>query len=243
MTPRLFRALSLASAGVLLVVVVPSNALIGLPELLNGILLAFGMLSLGCFMLARRGVFLYRTFFVILLATLDLAWFVTAGGQGSVNMWLYTGAVSAVVFFRGRRLVIAFGAFLANGCGLYFVEYRWPHLVIPYPDEWVRLLDLVSGLVFSSGTCAVVVWVVLDSYRRERRHLSETVAELERKGAEVHALRGMLPVCAWCKKVRTDTGLWTQVERYLATLPDVQLTHALCPDCQTQHFPDVPTEP
>ncbi len=53
----------------------------------------------------------------------------------------------------------------------------------------------------------------------------------------------MLPVCAWCKKVRDDKGLWTQVERYLASLPDVQLTHALCPDCQARHFPDIPLEP
>jgi len=243
MTARLFRGVTLAGAIMFLAVVVPINVAIRLPCALNATLFAFGALALALHLLARRGVFLYRFFYGALLVTVDLAWFVTAGGSGSVNMWLSTGAVAAVLFFRGRRRIGALAIFFVNGTALYLVEQAWPEMVVPYTDSSERLLDLVTGFVFASTTCTMVVWIVLDAYHRERRRLTETVAELERKAAEVHTLRGMLPVCAWCKKVRTDTGLWTQVERYLASLPDVQLTHALCPDCQTKHFPDVPVEP
>ena len=58
-----------------------------------------------------------------------------------------------------------------------------------------------------------------------------TKEDPKRKAVEVHTLRGMLPVCAWCKKVRTDSGLWTEAARYLESHPDVRITHGLCPSC------------
>lgn len=168
MTARLFRGVSLASSIMLLGVVLPINLLMGLPWQLDVTLFGFGAVSLGFHVLARRGIYLYRSFHAGLLITLDLGWLVTAGSSGSVNMWLYTGAVAAVLFFRGRTRVAALALSFANGCVLYLVEQRWPELVRPYADRTERLLDLVTGFVFASATCAMVVWIVLDAYHRER---------------------------------------------------------------------------
>lgn len=49
--------------------------------------------------------------------------------------------------------------------------------------------------------------------------------------ARVRELSRMLPICAWCKKIRDDSGYWQQLERYLATHAGAEFTHALCPDC------------
>lgn len=47
----------------------------------------------------------------------------------------------------------------------------------------------------------------------------------------VKTLRGMLPICAWCKKVRDDQGYWTQVESYISRHSEAEFTHGICPAC------------
>jgi CheY-like chemotaxis protein len=61
--------------------------------------------------------------------------------------------------------------------------------------------------------------------------LAARVADLERALAEVKQLRGTLPICAWCKKIRDDANYWRQVEDYLARHTDAGFTHGICPDC------------
>jgi GAF domain-containing protein len=53
----------------------------------------------------------------------------------------------------------------------------------------------------------------------------------------VKTLEGLLPLCAWCKKVRDDTGYWNKLEAYLTSRTDVQLTHGICPDCLQKMWP------
>ena len=44
-------------------------------------------------------------------------------------------------------------------------------------------------------------------------------------------LRGLLPICAWCKKIRDDQGYWTQVESYITSHSSAEFTHCICPAC------------
>jgi tetratricopeptide (TPR) repeat protein len=47
----------------------------------------------------------------------------------------------------------------------------------------------------------------------------------------VNVLKGLLPICAWCKKIRDDNGYWTQVESYVSTHSGAEFTHSICPSC------------
>ena len=49
----------------------------------------------------------------------------------------------------------------------------------------------------------------------------------------MQALKGMLPICAWCKKIREDNGYWTQVESYISSHSAAEFTHCICPSCAT----------
>ena len=62
--------------------------------------------------------------------------------------------------------------------------------------------------------------------------------ELKKKQDEkVKTLSGLLPICAWCKKIRDDKGYWTKVEEYIAEHSNADFTHGICPDCRAAHFP------
>jgi len=62
------------------------------------------------------------------------------------------------------------------------------------------------------------------------------VAELRAALDEIKALRGILPICAHCKKIRNDAGSWDQLEQYLCRRADVQFSHGICPDCLERHY-------
>src|SRR2546422_251030 len=61
--------------------------------------------------------------------------------------------------------------------------------------------------------------------------LTDRVAELEEALARVRQLRGLLPICSYCKKVRDDRNYWQQVEQYVSMHADVKFSHGICPDC------------
>ena len=47
----------------------------------------------------------------------------------------------------------------------------------------------------------------------------------------VKELEGLLPVCAWCKKVRNDEGYWQELEAYLQPRTKAAFSHGICPEC------------
>ncbi|MEO6098620.1 MAG: PAS domain-containing protein [Fibrobacteria bacterium] len=57
------------------------------------------------------------------------------------------------------------------------------------------------------------------------------IAELKAALREIKTLTGLLPICAWCKKVRDDKGYWNQIEEYLSKHSAVTFSHGICDDC------------
>jgi GAF domain-containing protein len=60
-----------------------------------------------------------------------------------------------------------------------------------------------------------------------RRVSAQLAAALER----VKTLQGLVPICAWCKRIRDDEGYWRQLEGYLHAQTGADFTHGICPDC------------
>lgn len=61
--------------------------------------------------------------------------------------------------------------------------------------------------------------------------LADRIRELEEAQAHVKQLRGIIPICSYCKKVRNDQNFWQQVERYIGEHSDALFSHGICPDC------------
>lgn len=73
-----------------------------------------------------------------------------------------------------------------------------------------------------------------------REELTVTIGELEKARHELKSLTGLLPMCAWCKKIRDDAGYWQQLEGYLQSHADVEFSHSMCPDCTERMQADMP---
>lgn len=63
--------------------------------------------------------------------------------------------------------------------------------------------------------------------------------ELQKALSDIKKLRGILPICASCKKIRNDEGYWDQVEIYISEHSEAEFSHGLCPDCIKKLYPDL----
>lgn len=97
---------------------------------------------------------------------------------------------------------------------------------------WGRVT--VDRIADSTGRMLFVL-VILDDISERRRAAEERegmISELQEALATVKTLRGLIPICAWCKKVRDDQGYWSQVEVYVRDRSEAEFSHGICPDCK-----------
>jgi len=71
-----------------------------------------------------------------------------------------------------------------------------------------------------------------EALQQERDKLQKTLSE-------VKTLRGFLPICAHCKKIRDDKGYWNQIESYIRDRSDAEFSHGICPECAKKLYPDM----
>jgi phosphoserine phosphatase RsbU/P len=72
-----------------------------------------------------------------------------------------------------------------------------------------------------------------------RLMLAEKVRELSQALEQIKTLRGIVPICANCKKIRDDAGYWQQVEVYVHTHTEAEFSHGICPECMRKLYPEV----
>lgn len=95
--------------------------------------------------------------------------------------------------------------------------YRWIF------DRGVPCLDSEGNFIGYIGSCIDVT---------ERIEAQDTLKKVQE--AEIKQLRGFLPICSYCKKIRNDKNYWEQVEIYISDHSDAVFTHSICPECATK---------
>ena len=69
-----------------------------------------------------------------------------------------------------------------------------------------------------------------------QQQLADRILALEDSLAHVQQLQGLIPICAWCRQVRSDGNFWEKVESYLGKRSGLQFTHAICPSCKDKQI-------
>lgn len=72
----------------------------------------------------------------------------------------------------------------------------------------------------------------IDARKMREKELAEALAQIKE-------LKGLLPICAACKKIRNDEGAWQQLETYISEHSAADFTHSICPECCRSLYPDV----
>ena len=94
---------------------------------------------------------------------------------------------------------------------------------------WSLSFALFNGIIgFYYGTI-----------KAEKLAREELIMHLQKALVEVKTLSGMLPICAWCKKIRNDEGYWQKIESYMKSHLDLDFTHGICNDCAKKEYPEL----
>jgi YesN/AraC family two-component response regulator len=82
---------------------------------------------------------------------------------------------------------------------------------------------------------------IIEYRRAHKKYLAEReqlITELQTALAEIKTLRGVLPICSYCKKIRDEKGAWTQLEWYIKEHSNAEFSHGLCQECAVKMYPN-----
>ena len=146
-------------------------------------------------------------------------------GQGAVGVTLLNSASNFLQFFQKRRaLRISIAAFIillmAN---LDALVGAVNHPEVPYFDKEHLIVGAATAIV------TVIFFGILAVY----------LGSLERALRDIKTLKGLLPICSSCNKIRTPDDNWHIIEKYIAERTDATFTHGLCPECARRLYGDI----
>ena len=99
-------------------------------------------------------------------------------------------------------------------------------------------VEVSAGLLEFGGHRFILAF---DRDITERRQIADgrekLIRELREALENIKTLKGLLPICASCKKIRDDKGYWNQIETYVATHSEAEFSHGLCPTCAEKLYP------
>lgn len=154
-------------------------------------------------------------------------------------LWPFIRPSASPLFFLAIMVASVYGGILAGLIATLLAGFATAYLFMtPQFSIAIDPGDIFRLLVF--GAVALLTNSIAAQRNRTEQEQRRLVEELRTANARIRTLSDMLPVCPDCKRVRvgdSDTG-WKTVESYLAETPELQMTHALCPDCSARHFPE-----
>jgi response regulator RpfG family c-di-GMP phosphodiesterase len=102
---------------------------------------------------------------------------------------------------------------------------------ITKPVNSIELLARVSS--------ALALKKEMDCRKAREGELRRSNDELQKALRDVKVLRGLIPICASCKKIRNDAGFWQQLEEYIGEHSEAEFSHGICQPCVKKLYPGV----
>ena len=86
---------------------------------------------------------------------------------------------------------------------------------------------------------AVIIFKDITERKQVEEERERLIAEIEAALSQVRQLEGIIPICAYCKKIRDDQDIWHRVEKYITVHPGAQFSHGICPTCFAEEMKNI----
>ena len=138
-------------------------------------------------------------------------------------------------------IAMVFGVILAYRIQFFEVFYEWSRA----HEEW-QIDEIFAAFII------LTIGLSIFSFRRWREQVREhselrrlmvekerMIVELREATEKIKILKGFLPICSHCKKIRNDEGYWQQLEKYISEHSEAQFSHGICPTCAKEHYSEL----
>lgn len=102
----------------------------------------------------------------------------------------------------------------------------------------VPILKTVQTAVIGNEDVYIESFTDITALKNVEAEKERIISELQEALEKIKVMRGLLPICSCCKKIRDDSGYWSQVEEYIHEHSDVQFSHSICPNCSEKLYGD-----
>jgi hypothetical protein len=119
-----------------------------------------------------------------------------------------------------------------QNCGILIVER------VQFVEKLHHYLNLGLHIVNVFG----LTMDTISQYERveeSEQQLQIDKQKLEKALQDIKTLRGLIPICSYCKSIRDDSGFWNQLEKYIINNSEAELSHGICPDCAEKICPEL----
>jgi hypothetical protein len=125
-------------------------------------------------------------------------------------------------------------------------EFYYPEILCKYDSKVQDYIDVGISLPLCLAITGLTVYLIFNEYIKERvsnkKLLKQAITDkeiIEKSLEEIRTLRGIIPICSHCRKIKDTCGSWKAIEDYLYEHSDAQLSHGICPECLQQLYPDM----
>jgi hypothetical protein len=136
----------------------------------------------------------------------------------------YTIPIALIALRWDRKA--ALGMSILSGIVWVMLDSRYFDTFSPWPDLWNIAMRVGVFVLFA---------LVLSRVKRDIMNEMQLNGDLQAALDEVKKLSGLLPICAWCKRIRDENGNWEPVETYITVHSEADFTHGICPDCAKKY--------
>lgn len=107
------------------------------------------------------------------------------------------------------------------------------YMLVVGPNRMKRVWFYRNLVIYEEGIPPYVIGHAMDvtEQKKTERELQMALSELKKAMAEVRTLKGLLPICAWCKKIRTERGEWIDLESFITAHSEANFSHGVCSEC------------
>lgn len=118
--------------------------------------------------------------------------------------------------------------------------FKLVYRIITESKELKWVWEQGRGIYSSNGELRFLEGFVADISEQKKTEVEREslIKKLQDAAKEIKVLRGILPICASCKKIRDDRGYWNQIEAYISHHSEAEFSHGICPDCAQELYPD-----
>jgi hypothetical protein len=212
-------------------------------RLVYAVHLGFLAIIVGAWLLRKRLSFQVRALIaIVLMNTAAIAGVATFGLLGSAWWWMFNAALllSLLWSLRAGLIHALLAVAVVVATGLAFIQ-GWlsldfdANVYVQQYSSWLTMLlgpVLLTVFIFwAIGTYQEATIELLREVDRRRQQREELILELQKALDEIKTLKGLVPICAHCRKIRDDKGYWESVESFMRRHTEAEFTHSLCPPC------------
>jgi hypothetical protein len=207
------------------------------------IYISFNCILCGTALFRRRIPVQYKAGIMVLLSLITgIIGFYALGILAGGVFYLAIAAVIIAIFYQARIVVIfivlaiLFVSLVAAGFLNNILNLKLSaEILLSSAAHWSTYIACVAFFFLATSITILkyrsAIGQLIKKVTDQHIKLEESNEMLKATLAELKTLKGIIPICASCKKIRNEAGAWDQLEKYICNHSDAKFSHSMCPDC------------